>query len=204
MATHPLWQPYAPAANAGRQSMRVAHRQAQPGPLQRQHARWAADYAALRRLIETTIPDQVLAISHVGSTAIPGLLAKPVLDVDLTVPGVHDEAAYLEQLEAVGFRLIFRDDIGGEAHRQLTFGLPNTNLHVWNPGALEPLRHTLFTGWLSAHDADRREYAAAKELAARADGPARYNDLKSAVIYDIYERAFLADPTHLHDPQPRR
>jgi GrpB-like predicted nucleotidyltransferase (UPF0157 family) len=201
--THPLWRPYAPSANADRQSNRVAHRQTQPGPLQERHATWAADYQAQRQLIEATISDQVLDVHHVGSTAIPGLVAKPVLDIDLTVPAVEDEAAYLPQLERVGFRLIFRDDLGGEPHRQLTFGIPNTNLHVWNPGAAEPQRHGLFTRWLCAHEADRRRYAAAKELAVRADGPTRYNDLKSAVIYDIYERAFLADPSFPHDPQPR-
>ena len=51
--------------------------------------------------------------------------------------------------------------------------------------------------------AARDLYASAKREAARTDGPSGYNDLKAAVVYDIYERAFLADPTHHHEPQPR-
>lgn len=203
MATHPLWQPYTSSANALRQSGRIAHRQVQPGPLQTRRAGWAKEYRALRQLIENPIRDQVLEIRHVGSTAITGLIAKPVLDIDLTVPAADQEQAYLPHLEAVGFRLIFRDDIGGDVHRQLTLGAPNTNLHVWSPGAAEPQRHAMFVRWLRTHEADRKRYAAAKQLVAGREGSTRYNDSKSAVVYDIYERAFLADPSHLHDPQSR-
>lgn len=161
------------------------------------------DYRFLRRLIENTIPDQVLKICHVGSTAVAGLLAKPVLDIDLTVPAVNDESAYLPRLKAVGFRLIFRDDFSGDAHRQLTFGAPNTNLHAWSPGAVEPQRHALFISWLRAHPADRDRYADAKRAATGDTRSTRYNDSKSAVVYDIYERAFIADTSHPHDPHPR-
>ncbi len=122
-----------------------------------------------------------------------GLIAKPVLDVDLTVPDVENEPAYVPRLEAVGFRLIFRDEIGGDAHRQLTFEIPNTNLHVWSPAAVEPQRHELFTRWLGANETDRERYATAKRAAVSADGLSSYNDLKSAVVYDIHERALLAD-----------
>jgi GrpB-like predicted nucleotidyltransferase (UPF0157 family) len=151
MATHPLWRPYSSSANAVRQGGRIAHRQVQPGPLQEHREDWAEQYQALRQLIEDTIPEQVLTICHVGSTAVPALPAKPVIDIDLTVPVVEKEADYLPPLEAVGFRLIFRDDFGGDAHRQLTFGAPNANLHVWSPDAVEPRRHALFISWLRTH-----------------------------------------------------
>lgn len=203
MATHPLWRPYAPSANAHRQSGRVAHRQVQPGPLQTDHARWAEAYGVVQRLVEDTIGDQVLEMRHVGSTAVPGLIAKPVPDVDLTVPAAEDEQSYIPRLQGVGFRLIFRDEIGGDAHRQLTLGAPNTNLHVWSPGAVEPQRHEIFIRWLRGHDVDRDRYAAAKLLANSETGATRYNDAKSAVVHDIYEQAFLTDQKHLHDPQPR-
>ena len=203
MVTHPLWRPYTPSANAERQAERIAHRQAQPGPLHVSRASgWETRYRVVEQLVRVTIPDQVLQLRHVGSTAVNGLLAKPVLDVDLVVPAVADEPAYLPRLEAVGFRLIFRDEVGGDAHRQLTFEVPNTNLHVWSPGATEPQRHAVFLAWLRGHAEDRERYAAVKRLAAAGDG-SRYNDLKSEVVYDIYERAFLADPSYPHDPQPR-
>lgn len=203
MRVHPLWRPISVGANAGRQAERVAHRQTRPGALEPHRASWAADYETVRHLIDVALAHRVVRIAHVGSTAVPGLLAKPVVDVDLTVEDVDDEGAYVPALVAAGFRLIFRDDLAGEAHRQLTLANPNTNLHVWNPGATEPRRHELFVRWLRTSAEDRERYATAKRAAANAAGAARYNDLKSAVAYDIYERAFLADPAHSHDPQPR-
>lgn len=106
-------------------------------------------------------------------------------------------------MEAAGFRLIFRDDLAGAPHRQLTFAEPNTNLHVWSPDAIEPQRHEFFVRWLTAHEEERRLYSDAKRAAA-ADPSRRYNDSKGATVYDIYERAFAVDPAHEHTPQPRR
>ena len=203
VVAHPLWRPYAPTANADRQAQRVGQRQVPPGPLQAHQERWALDYAELEALIGSALGERQLSIHHVGSTAVPGLTAKPVIDIDLTVPDVADEDNYLPHLGRTGFTLIFRDSLGEDAHRQLTFAAPNANLHVWSPGAVEPQRHLLFLRWLSDHPDDRDRYAAAKLEAAGAGRGRRYNDLKSAVVYDIYERAFLADPTYDHDPQPR-
>lgn len=203
MTVHPLWRPYAAGANATRQLQRIAYRQNEPGELSSHRVSWASDYETIFQLIRRTIPDQILAVSHVGSTAVPGLAAKPVIDVDLTVLDVNDEPSYLPRLEAASFRLIFRDSVAGDAHRHLTFASPNTNLHMWSPHAVEPQRHELFTSWLRANDQDRQRYAEAKFAAIGAVGSGRYNDLKSAVVYDIYEHIFAADPVHPHDPQPR-
>lgn len=103
MTTHPLWRHYTWSANAVRQTHRAAHRQTKPGPLQKHRDGWAEEYEALRQLIQEAIPEQALSISHVGSTAVAGLLAKPVIDIDLTIPAVANELAYLPRLEAVGF-----------------------------------------------------------------------------------------------------
>lgn len=160
-------------------------------------------FARMRELISEAIPDQVLQIRHVGSTAVSGLIAKPVIDVDLTVTDLAAENTYIPRLESIGFRLIFRDYVAGDAHRHLTFADPNTNLHMWEPDAVEPRRHGLFIIWLQSNAQDRQRYAEVKRTAAEADGTQRYNDSKAAVIYDIYERIFLADPAHVHTPQPR-
>lgn len=86
VAIHPLWRSDSSEANAARQSQRVAYRQVQPGPLQDHQDCWEREYESLRQLILIAIPDLVLGIDHVGSTAVPGLIAKPIIDVDLTVP----------------------------------------------------------------------------------------------------------------------
>lgn len=203
MRTHPLWRPFNPGANAARQGERVASRQTAPGPLQAYDERWREQFDEISRVLTESIGDLALSVRHVGSTSVPGLAAKPVIDVDLTVPDVEDEPAYLPRLEAAGFLLIFRDVMSGDPHRQLTFASPNTNLHVWSPGAIEPQRHVVFADWLRTSASDRQRYNAAKAAASTADGTARYNDLKAATVYDIYEQAFIADPRHDHDPHPR-
>ncbi|MCJ1714651.1 GrpB family protein [Curtobacterium sp. VKM Ac-2922] len=202
MVLHPLWRPFSPDSNAARQAERVAFRQTEPGPLQEHDPGWASAYLVVRAAVRAALGDDC-RIAHVGSTAVPGMLAKPIVDVDLVVPDVLDEGAWLPGLEAVGFRLLFRDELGGSPHRQLTFTEPNANLHVFPPDAVEPRRHRVFVDWLRAHPSDRSAYAAAKRAAADGAGVLRYNDAKAAVVYDVYERVFAADPAHQHDPQPR-
>ena len=202
MVRHPLWRPFAAGSNAARQAQRVAFRQTEPGPLQPHDPRWVDAYRVVRSAVETALGPGV-RIQHVGSTAVPDLVAKPVIDVDLLVPDVSDEDSWLPALESVGFRLLFRDDLGGSPHRQLTLAEPNANLHVFASDAVEPQRHRVFVDWLRTHPSDRRDYAAAKRAAADGVGTLRYNDAKAAVVYDVYERVFLADPAYPHDPQPR-
>lgn len=203
MTTHPLWLPFAPGVNLTRQGQRIASRQTEPGPVQEHKPSWRDDFRTVEHVVSAAIGPQVLTIRHIGSTLVPGLQAKPVIDVDLTIPDVDNEPRYLPQLETAGFRLIFRDDMAGDMHRHLTLARPNTNLHIWNPGALEPQRHALFSEWLRSNASDRQYYNDAKAAATDPTGSGRYNDRKAAVVYDIYERAFLADPRHNHDPQPR-
>ena len=198
---HPLWRQYAPAANVGRQGQRVARRQTPiPALVDGDHCVFAHGYAALAARLRNDLGARVLAIEHVGSTAVPGLLTKPVIDIDLTVADADREVDYLADLELAGWRLLFRDDFAGDPHRQLSFAEPNANLHVWSPGAIEPQRHLLFVHWLRSHPEDRVAYADVKRSAAEA---ANYNDYKAGAVYDLYERIFAADPDHAHHAQSR-
>lgn len=199
---HPLWRQYAPASNASRQGQRVARRQTPITSLaDGDHRVFAHGYAALATQLRNVLGERVLAIEHVGSTAVPGLLTKPVIDIDLTVADADREEDYLADVERTGWRLLFRDDLAGAPHRQLSFAEPNANLHVWSPGAIEPQRHLLFVHWLQSHPEDRLGYAEVKRSAAE---DANYNDHKAGAVYDLYERIFAADPDHAHHPQPRQ
>jgi hypothetical protein len=83
-----------------------------------------------------------------------------------------------------------------EEHRLLTGADRSVHLHVFSLGAIEPRRHLLFRAWLRANGDDRDRYAATKtELATRGfSNGMDYNNHKAALVYDIYERAFAADP----------
>jgi GrpB-like predicted nucleotidyltransferase (UPF0157 family) len=165
---------------------------------------WSESYELARERICSILGGRVLGIEHVGSTSVPGLWAKPVIDIDLTVADSADEDAWLPDLEAAGFVLRVREP-DWEEHRVLRGEQPATNLHVFSPDAREPRRHVLFRDWLRAHPDDRDRYSEVKrDVAGRGfTDTMLYNNAKAWLVYDLYEKVFAADPTHPHDPHPR-
>lgn len=157
---------------------------------------WPQSYAQLATRINTALGDRVLGIEHVGSTAVPGLAAKPVIDIDLTVADSRDEAAYVPALEQHGFVLVVREPWWYE-HRCLRHHEPASNVHVFSPSSPEPERHRIFRDWLRSHPEDRTRYEAAKTVAAEETRSVNghtmdYNGRKEAVVREIYGRAFRA------------
>jgi GrpB-like predicted nucleotidyltransferase (UPF0157 family) len=202
--THPLWREFNPAATLARRQCRVARRQSDvAGVVPFDHG-WAADFDEIRMLLLTTLAHRAVQVSHVGSTAVPGLPAKPIVDVDLTVADSAVETDYLPGLEAAGFRLIAREP-DWEEHRCLTLARPNANVHVFSPGAIEPKRHLLFRDWMIENQRDRDDYGKLKLGLASSGfaGATDYNGRKAAFVYDGYERAFAHDPRFEHQPRPR-
>lgn len=154
-------------------------------------AAWPATFAAVRDRIVGVLGERALVVDHVGSTAVPGLAAKPVIDIDLAVADTDDEDAYVPALEALGFVLRVREPwwLG---HRCLVSAEPAVNLHVWPPDSPEAARHRIFRDWLRVDETDRERYADVKRAVA-ADGlMSAYNARKEGVIREIYARAFAA------------
>ncbi|GAA2527303.1 GrpB family protein [Winogradskya humida] len=136
----------------------------------------------------------VIALDHVGSTAVPGLPAKDRLDIDLIVADPADESAYVPALATAGYTLRTREPQWYE-HRCLWTDPHDVNLHVFGPDCDEYLRHLILRDWLRTHPADRDRYAAQKYEAAAAHplSMANYVSSKAAVIVDILKRAGLRD-----------
>ncbi len=208
MHTHPLWRPFelpdADAIRAARLRPDDTSRWRKPVVVSAYDPAWTARYGRVAGRISAALASNGVSIQHVGSTAVPGLAAKPVIDIDLLVSDSSDETSYVPQLEREGFTLVIRQP-GWEEHRLLRHADPETNLHVFSAGAVEPQRQLRFRDWLRAHPADRGAYAALKQkLAATGfDDVMLYNNAKSALIYDLYESIFAADPQHRHIPRPR-
>lgn len=157
---------------------------------------WPALYGELAGQIREALGWRVLGLEHVGSTSVPGLAAKPVIDIDLTVADPGREQAYVPALEAIGFALVIREP-WWYGHRVLTTDEPRCNLHVFGFDSPEPLRHRIFRDWLRGNPAERDQYAIAKRQAAAAANAAaehvmQYNARKQQVIREIYHRAFAA------------
>ena len=159
-------------------------------------ASWPARYDSLGGLIRSALGPAVLALEHVGSTSVPGLDAKPIIDVDLTVADGAAEPTYVPALEECGFRLVGREP-WWYGHRLLRHLNPACNLHVWSPDCPETARHLIFRDWLRANPDECELYVRAKRAASKhtvaAGGDVEYyNTQKQAVIREIYGRAFAA------------
>lgn len=152
---------------------------------------WPRRYDEAAAGIRAALGDRIITIEHVGSTSVPGLPAKPVIDIDVVVADTDDEPAFVPPLEAAGYRLLLREP-WWQGHRMLIAATEDVHLHVWPPAAAEPIRHRLFRDWLRTHPADRDLYASTKRrLAAEAAAdPDSYTMAKSDVIDDIFERVF--------------
>lgn len=154
--------------------------------------RWADDFADLERRIAAALGPAALRIDHVGSTSVPGLPAKPIVDVDVIVADPGDEDSYVPALEAQGFVLAVREP-WWQGHRMLRFAEPRANVHVFGPDAVEPVRQRIFRDWLRDHPDDRERYAAAKRDASAGGGHVmEYNARKQAVLREILVRAIRA------------
>lgn len=133
---------------------------------------------------------RALQVEHVGSTSVPGLAAKPVIDIVLVVADSANESTYVPDLEAHGYVLRIREPDWFE-HRLLKGPNTNVNLHVFSRGCSEIQVMLDFRDWLRAHDDDRDLYERAKrDLAAQEwKYVQNYADAKTAVVEEINERA---------------
>lgn len=157
---------------------------------------WPQHYADLADRIHNILGWRVLQLEHVGSTSVPGLPAKPIIDIDLTVADPGRERDYVPGLETAGFALVVREP-WWYGHRMLRAEEPRCNLHVFGLDSPEPVRHRIFRDWLRGNPDERDRYAAIKRRAAseaneRSEHVMQYNARKEQVIREIYRRAFEA------------
>jgi len=129
-------------------------------------------------------------LEHVGSTSVPGLAAKPLIDLLLVVENTADEAAYVPALEAAGYALHIREPDWYE-HRLFKGPDTDSNLHLFSAGCPEIDRMLLFRDWLRAHPDDRQRYERTKRELAHRDWTyvQHYADAKTVVVEEIIRRA---------------
>ena len=153
-------------------------------------ASWPVLYQRLSQEILHALGNKALAIAHVGSTAVLGLPAKPVIDIDVLVADPEQEESYVPALNALGYELSIRERSWYQ-HRMLRQEQPRVNLHVFGPDCPEHIRHVLFRDWLSTHPDDLQRYAQAKMQAKEGvDNVRDYNQRKQAVVRGIYQKIF--------------
>jgi GrpB-like predicted nucleotidyltransferase (UPF0157 family) len=149
--------------------------------------RWPTTFTEHRARIGAALGERALRVDHIGSTAVPGLVAKPVVDIDVSVADPDDEPAYLADLLGAGYELRVREP----GHRMVRTPERDVHVHVCAYGGRWERRHLLFRDWLRRDEADREGYAALKGHLARQDWPDMnaYADAKGPLIDEITARA---------------
>jgi len=149
-------------------------------------ADWPRKFEAHVNIISGAIGSRALRIEHIGSTSVPGLAAKPIIDILVIVANSADESAYLPPLEAAGYQLRVREPDWNE-HRMLRTPEKDVHLHLYSTGCKEIERYLTFRDRLRRNLKDRVRYEetkrslATKEWADRND----YANAKSEVIESI-------------------
>jgi GrpB-like predicted nucleotidyltransferase (UPF0157 family) len=154
-------------------------------------ARWPERFRELAAPMRRALGDAALRIDHIGSTAVPGLDAKPVIDIQISVAGLEPLAAYRAPLESLGY--VFQADNEDRTKRYFREppGTPRTHVHVRRAGGWPEQLALLFRDYLRASSGDARRYAAVKrELAARfGDDREGYTEGKGPVVWELLQAA---------------
>jgi GrpB-like predicted nucleotidyltransferase (UPF0157 family) len=148
---------------------------------------WPVRFEAERARILGAIGPAARRIEHVGSTAVTGLAAKPIVDILVAVEDPDDEAAFVPALEAAGYVLRVREP----EHRMLRTPQRDVHVHVWRDGSSEVGRHLAFRDRLRASAEDRAAYERLKRSLAQRewDDMNDYAAAKGALIEEIMRRA---------------
>lgn len=143
--------------------------------------------------IRSAIGGGALRIDHVGSTSVPGLAAKPIIDILLLVADSAAEQEYAGALEKAGYELRIREPEWYE-HRMFKGPRNGVNLHVFSSGCPEVDRMLAFRDWLRTNPSDRELYAQAKRALVEQQWKytQNYADAKTAIIGEILARTRAA------------
>jgi GrpB-like predicted nucleotidyltransferase (UPF0157 family) len=191
-----------PPPNDGASVERINHRKFKlPVAIIEPDPAWPQRFSDAKDRILTAIGSTAVLIQHAGSTSVPGLPAKDIIDIDLVVKDIKDEASYAPQLTESGFVFLFREPAWFEHRFFVDEGdIPRhypINLHVFGPECAEVERHRIFRDWLAKTPDDLELYAGVKREAARltgekGEGLQEYTVRKNEVVKEILNRAFRA------------
>ncbi|HWI42609.1 MAG TPA: GrpB family protein [Nocardioides sp.] len=161
---------------------------------------WAAAYAAHERRIRDALGPVAVEVHHIGSTSVPGLAAKPIIDVLLTVEDITAEEDYLEPLLAAGYELRVREP----GHRMVRTPARDVHVHILRVGDPAADDYLLLRDHLRLHPEDRELYEQTKRSLITTDWADMndYADAKGPVIAAIKARASRLQPGPPGSPGP--
>jgi GrpB-like predicted nucleotidyltransferase (UPF0157 family) len=179
-----------PVLLPGFASVAEAERDREPIEIVPYDPEWPERFIRWRDRLTAVLGPVALRTEHVGSTSIPGLAAKPVIDIQVSVADIGAEARYVGQVESAGLQLRSRDDLH-RFFRPFRDQPRDSHLHVCQAGSVWEREHLLFRDYLRAHPVAADRYLAAKRAAAVTwrDDRWAYTEAKTEVILDILGEA---------------
>ncbi|HZR30053.1 MAG TPA: GrpB family protein [Terriglobales bacterium] len=155
---------------------------------------WPGVFQSLRKRIAHALGDIAAAIEHVGSTAVPDLAAKPIIDIDVLLASETMLSAAIERLATLGY--IHQGDLGIPEREAFSAPANDTphHLYVCLPCSAEFHRHVAFRDYLRAHPEDAKIYGDLKRALAERyrDNRSAYNDAKTGFVAELTSRAIAA------------
>jgi GrpB-like predicted nucleotidyltransferase (UPF0157 family) len=192
MNTHPMADAHGPMTEEHLQAVHIGGVMPLVQPIQivDYDPAWPQLFAREAARVQAALGDRIRMLEHVGSTSVPGLAAKPKIDMLLVVANSADEPTYVPPLEASGYTLQIRESDWYE-HRMFKGPDTDVNLHVFSVGCPEINRMLLFRTWLRSNPADRQVYERTKRELARQPWTymQQYADAKTTLVEQILARA---------------
>ena len=152
---------------------------------------WPQQFAELRERLMSVLAGVVVGIEHVGSTAVPGLAAKPIIDIDVVIPDWYLLPTVIERLAMLGYS--HRGDLGiaGREAFEQPPDLPRHHLYVCAADADELRRHLRLRDYLRAHPEAARAYEQLKRRAARVfpNDLEAYTEAKTSFVMGLLRSA---------------
>jgi GrpB-like predicted nucleotidyltransferase (UPF0157 family) len=151
--------------------------------------RWPELFRQHAARIAAALGPEALSIEHIGSTSVPDMPAKPIIDILVVVKDSAKEESYLPALVAAGYQLRVREP-DFHQHRMLRTPTKDVHIHVFSAGSQEIDRYLVFRDRLRTNSADHKTYADAKRRLARNDWSDMnaYANAKTSVVEQIIGR----------------
>ncbi|HEX7956021.1 MAG TPA: GrpB family protein [Pyrinomonadaceae bacterium] len=155
--------------------------------------RWRDAFEAEAKRVAAALGENVVAVHHIGSTAIPGIYAKPIVDMLVEVGDIAEVDGRSSAMESLGYEVMGEYGIPGRRYfrKDDREGIRTHHIHAFEAGSAEASRHLAFRDYMTAHPADAQKYSELKRRLAEEHphSPDGYMDGKDDFIKEMERRA---------------
>jgi GrpB-like predicted nucleotidyltransferase (UPF0157 family) len=156
---------------------------------------WRENFEQEAKRVAAVLGENVVAVHHVGSTAIPNIYAKPVIDLLIEVKDINEVDQQSAAMESLGYELMGEYGIAGRRYfrKDNREGVRTHNIHIFAAGSAQVERHLAFRDFMIAHPTEAQRYGELKRQLAEQHPQSMdaYMDGKDSFIKEIDRRAAL-------------